>query len=207
MSMDRPLAHPTNQGWRTYRSVAMQAAAVIGVVFGVASIVPLGMYLLAPPDSRASPQATERGVVAPAPPESPSVIVIPDVNVVDVDRGRISQGQTLVTRNGIIETIGEGLSAPAGALTIDGRGKYVMPGLIDTHVHLTSNDELLLFAAAGVTTVQSLGDRVRDNQARSTGVDAGALAGPGVVSCDYIRGRRFARRRGDTGGRCGGCGG
>ena len=59
MSMDRPLAHPTNQGWRKYRSVAMQAAAVIGVVFGVASIVPLGMYLLAPPDSRAGPQATE----------------------------------------------------------------------------------------------------------------------------------------------------
>ena len=112
--------------------------------------------------------------------------MIRDVNVVDVDSGRISQGQTLVIRNGIIETIGEGLSAPAGALTIDGRGKYVMPGLIDTHVHLTSNDELLLYAAAGVTTVQSLGDRVRENQARSTGVDAGALAGPGVVSCDYI---------------------
>ena len=85
MSMDRPLAHPTNQGWRKYRSVAMQAAAVIGVVFGVASIVPLGMYLLAPPDSRAGPQATEPAVVAPAPPESPSVVLIRDVNVVDVD--------------------------------------------------------------------------------------------------------------------------
>ena len=186
MSMDRPLAHPTNQGWRKYRSVAMQAAAVIGVVFGVASIVPLGMYLLAPPDSRADPQTTAPAVVALAPPESPSVIVIRDGNVVDVDSGRISQGQTLVIRNGIIETIGEGPSAPAGALTIDGRGTYVMPGLIDTHVHLTSNDELLLYAAAGVTTVQSLGDRVRENQARSKGVDAGVLAGPGVVSCDYI---------------------
>jgi cytosine/adenosine deaminase-related metal-dependent hydrolase len=69
---------------------------------------------------------------------------------------------------------------------IDGRGKYLMPGLIDTHVHLTADQQLLLFAAAGVTTVQSLGDRVQDNLARSAAVETGALAGPAVIGCDYV---------------------
>ena len=186
MSMDRPLAHPANQGWRKYRSVAMQAAAVVAVVFGVASIVPLGMYLLAPPGPVTDPSSAGPSIVSPAPPESPPVIVVRDASVVDVESGLIRERQTLVIRNGLIETIGEAISTPAGAFAIDARDKYVMPGLIDTHVHLTSNEELLIYAAAGVTTVQSLGDRIKDNQARSTGVEAAALAGPGVVSCDYV---------------------
>ncbi len=38
--------------------------------------------------------------------------------------------------NGVIKEIGTGLKAPAGAETIDATGKYVVPGLIDMHVHL-----------------------------------------------------------------------
>lgn len=186
MSMDRPLAHPANQGWRKYRSLAMQAAAVVGVVFGVASIVPLGMYLLAPPAPPADPLSAGPSIVSPAPPESPSVIVFRNASVVDVEGGNIRERQTLVIRDGLIETIGEAISTPSGAFAIDARNKYVMPGLIDTHVHLTSNEELLIYAAAGVTTVQSLGDRIKDNQARAAAVESAALAGPGVVSCDYV---------------------
>ena len=36
----------------------------------------------------------------------------------------------------MIKEIGKGLTAPAGAETIDAAGKYVTPGLIDMHVHL-----------------------------------------------------------------------
>jgi hypothetical protein len=186
MSMDRPLAHPTNQGWRKYRSVALQAVAVIGVVFGVASIVPLGMYLLSPPDVASRQPAVTPPVTAPAPPATSPTVLIRDINVVDVLTGTIAERQTLVIRNGRIETIGSAPDTPAASFVIDGTGKYVMPGLIDTHVHLTSNDELLTYAAAGVTTVQSLGDRLRDNQVRFAAVDSGALAGPDVVSCDYV---------------------
>ena len=186
MSMDRPLAHPTNRGWRKYRSVAMQAAAVIAVVFGVASIVPLGMYLLAPPDVTINQAAEVPTNTSPAPPATSPTVLIRNVNVVDVLAGAIAERQTLVIRGGRIETIGEAPAAPPAAFVVDGTGKYVMPGLIDTHVHLTSNEDLLIYAAAGVTTVQSLGDRVRDNQVRFAAVDSGALAGPDIVSCDYV---------------------
>lgn len=38
--------------------------------------------------------------------------------------------------NGTVKELGKGLSAPAGAEVLDAAGKYVVPGLIDMHVHL-----------------------------------------------------------------------
>lgn len=42
----------------------------------------------------------------------------------------------ILVENGTIKDIGKGLNAPAGAEVIDASGKYVVPGLIDMHVHL-----------------------------------------------------------------------
>jgi imidazolonepropionase-like amidohydrolase len=48
---------------------------------------------------------------------------------------------------------------PPGAQTIDGRGKFLMPGLVDMHVHVYTRDKWHpeLFLAAGVTTVLTPG--------------------------------------------------
>jgi imidazolonepropionase-like amidohydrolase len=44
---------------------------------------------------------------------------------------------TIILENGKIAAVGEGdLPAPAGALILDGSGKFVTPGLIDTHSHM-----------------------------------------------------------------------
>jgi dihydroorotase len=42
----------------------------------------------------------------------------------------------VLVENGIVKEIGTGLAAPAGAEIIDASGKYVVPGLVDMHVHL-----------------------------------------------------------------------
>jgi imidazolonepropionase-like amidohydrolase len=49
--------------------------------------------------------------------------------------------------------------APDGAEIIDGRGRFVIPGLTDMHVHVLGPDHwhAPLFLAAGVTTVLDLG--------------------------------------------------
>ena len=87
-----------------------------------------------------------------------------NVNVVPMDSERVIGGQTVIVKDGLIAALGPAnkIKAPAGALTVDGRGKYLMPGLADMHVHFevfseqANNTMLKLFVANGVTTVLNL---------------------------------------------------
>ncbi|MEO7365261.1 MAG: amidohydrolase family protein [Sphingomicrobium sp.] len=64
------------------------------------------------------------------------VTVIRNATVFDGEGGRINGG-TVILADGLIQAIGAaGLAAPAGAVEIDGTGKYVTPGVIDIHSHL-----------------------------------------------------------------------
>jgi len=64
------------------------------------------------------------------------VTVIRAGKLIDVDAGRALSNQTIVIRNGKIESIGENLAIPAGATLIDLSKMTVLPGLIDCHTHL-----------------------------------------------------------------------
>ena len=48
----------------------------------------------------------------------------------------VRENTDLLIREGMIDKIGSGLSAPSGATVIDAEGKYVMPGIIDAHSHI-----------------------------------------------------------------------
>ena len=97
---------------------------------------------------------------------APQTVVFANVNVVPFDRERILEAQTVIVRDGRIAEIGPAnkTKAPAGAVEIDGRGKYLMPGLADMHVHLfpgTGQDDLAqqqlqMFLANGVTTIRNM---------------------------------------------------
>ena len=50
--------------------------------------------------------------------------------------GNVIPDGTILIRNGIIAEIGTSVSIPSAARRIDGRGKHVMPGIIDTHSHM-----------------------------------------------------------------------
>lgn len=88
------------------------------------------------------------------------------VNVIPMDRERALMNQTVVVRNGIIAEIGEAakVKVPKDAVLVDGKGKYLVPGLVDMHTHLLSDgdeypdsiapDELRVMVANGVTTVR-----------------------------------------------------
>jgi len=72
---------------------------------------------------------------------------------------------------------------PAGARPIDGRGQFVIPGLVDMHVHVYTPDKWHpeLFLAAGVTTVLDLGGQLHDVAAYRAVVDSGARPGPRIL--------------------------
>ena len=97
---------------------------------------------------------------------APQTVAFVNVNVVPFDRERILEGQTVVVRDGRIAEIGptNKTKVPVGAREIDGRGKFLMPGLADMHVHLfpgsgqndLAQQQLQLFLANGVTTVRNM---------------------------------------------------
>ena len=62
-------------------------------------------------------------------------LLIKNGRVIDPSQGLDGTLDVLV-ENGVIKEVGANLKAPAGAETIDATGKYVVPGLVDMHVHL-----------------------------------------------------------------------
>jgi imidazolonepropionase-like amidohydrolase len=66
-------------------------------------------------------------------PGAPTVVT--NVTIYDGEGGRIDNGQLLFA-DGKVVAVGQTVSAPQGATTIDGAGKWVTPGIIDIHSHL-----------------------------------------------------------------------
>jgi imidazolonepropionase-like amidohydrolase len=91
--------------------------------------------------------------LAPIAARAQSAFVVRDVRLFDGDR--VSEHRSVVVRDGVIVRIGDAtLSAPPGAQVIAGRGRTLLPGLIDAHVHLSDSAEadLRQALALGVTT-------------------------------------------------------
>ncbi len=91
-------------------------------------------------------------------PAAGASVVVTDVSVVPMDTARVLAHRTVVVSDGVVVRVGpaDSVRAPEGVVRVDGRGKYLMPGLVDFHVHLQSPDELLTYLAHGVTSVVNL---------------------------------------------------
>ncbi len=91
-------------------------------------------------------------------------VAFTNVNVIPMDKERVLQNQTVLVSNGIITAIGAKVKIPKDAQVVDGKGKYLIPGLVDMHTHLLSDgddypdsiaeDELKVMIANGVTTIR-----------------------------------------------------
>jgi imidazolonepropionase-like amidohydrolase len=128
--------HASGKELRLIRSVV-----VLGVVAALAACSQSG--------SRAQSAATESSQSGPGRgkgyshdpfpstyrPYAGAPTLVTNVTVLDGEGGRIENGSVLF-RDGRIVAVGQGLTADSGVTVIDGRGKYVTPGVIDIHSHL-----------------------------------------------------------------------
>ncbi len=135
-------------------------------------------------------------------------------HLLDVENGRLLNASTVVIQAGKVQQVQSGIQSPAGAKLIDLGSQTCLPGLIDTHTHLTaefSKDHYsevfrwniadyavhsTVYARrtllAGFTTVRNLGDIANESVALRDAINAGALVGPRI----YTAGRAI----GSTGG-------
>lgn len=100
------------------------------------------------------------------------------------------EGVTVVVRGDRIDDVGPDadVEIPEGAVVIPGRGAYLLPGLVDAHVHLEwapDTSEMLLYVANGVTTVRSMDgrDHLLD---WAEDISAGRTLGPRIVSSGMV---------------------
>lgn len=126
-----------------------------------------------------------------------------DVTVIDVVDGAAEPGQTVVATDDRIAAVGaaDGVVIPTGATVIDGRGKFLIPGLWDMHVHMANDmwtpapwdfhaphgeeaDQreiyLPIYLAFGVTGIREMSGGVVSLQMRER-IERGALLGPHTV--------------------------
>jgi imidazolonepropionase-like amidohydrolase len=113
---------------------------------------------------------------------------------------------TLIIRAGKIEAVRDGFVEPeAGAKVVDLRDQFVLPGLIDSHVHIFSDDDKVRSRMefpnrdiednmvigidnarrtleAGFTTIRDLGSDIRSVTALRDGINGGLITGPTIVA-------------------------
>jgi hypothetical protein len=96
-------------------------------------------------------------------------VAITNVSVFHSEKERMLPSQVVVVVGDRIQAVAAAAPIPPGAQVIDGEGRFLIPGLIDAHVHVVhlsdrthvAGEEFLpLFLGAGVTSVRSTGDAV-----------------------------------------------
>lgn len=124
------------------------------------------------------------------------LIAISHVAVIDPATASITRDQTVVISGTRIHSVGPAASTaiPAGARAIDGRARYVIPGLWDMHVHTDvpgGRTLLSLFLVHGVTGVRDMNGTLPSLRGWQREITSKTLAGPRmVVSGPYIAGQR-----------------
>jgi imidazolonepropionase-like amidohydrolase len=138
--------------------------------------------------------------IAAAPPDP--AVALENVAIVSVLDERIHRGRTVLIRDGRIERVGPAgrVPLPEGTRRVDATGKFLVPGLIDMHVHLLSDgalpdslapDELMILVANGITTARLM-IGTPEHLALRRSVAAGEIVGPSLaVGSPQLSGRSF----------------
>lgn len=129
------------------------------------------------------------------------VIVLDNAIIIDGTGAAPLPGRSLLIKDGKIAAI-----KPAGKIKpssktqiIDLEGTYVLPGLIDGHVHLTPwrdrDEKLEALLASGVTTVRDMGGDIRISQGVARRAKEGTLAAPDIYTSATFFGPKFLQDR------------
>ncbi len=142
--------------------------------------------------------------VAAEAPAAPGVTALLCGHLIDTVAGKVLGASTIVIESGRVREVLSGSQAPAGATAVDLQSQTCMPGLIDSHVHLTGQTSRTQYVdryhwnvadyairstvfarrtlLAGFTTVRNLGDGANESAALRDAINAGVIPGPRIFT-------------------------
>lgn len=152
---------------------------------GVISLLPAG-YEKVGPRLKEVQDATEAVMVRDVArkflsPANRTATLVDNVLMFDSVAGRYVAGRAVLIEDGKIKTIGAAgsIKAPKGTTRIDGRGKTLLPGLWDSHLHVGGSDwNLLQNVATGITNFRSPGSMIDESLSIFKRRAAGDLLAP-----------------------------
>ncbi|MCW8998211.1 MAG: hypothetical protein OQK04_05810, partial [Kangiellaceae bacterium] len=81
-------------------------------------------------------------------------IAITNVGILSSDSASILPEQTVLIEGEKIVSVGRSINVPDDYFVVSGKGRYLIPGLIDSHVHIKkSSNDFLLYVANGITHI------------------------------------------------------
>ena len=143
-------------------------------------------------------QAQAQALAAQAPGLVKALVTVPTgpvaftgVRLFDADGVRFVADQTVIVDKGVIAAVGASgtVAVPPGARVFDGRGKTLVPGLWDCHMHVGDDFTGIQELSMGVTSLRDPGNDDVQTVERRTRVAAGALLFPHVYPSSLIDGK------------------
>lgn len=139
-------------------------------------------------DAQETQQARQRAKALTEPLTRP--LLIRNVRAFDPASGEITENAAVLIDKGRIVASGKAadVTAPADAETLDGGGKFLMPGLWDMHAHFFGQADGVLDIAGGVTTVRDLANNPPVLAERIKAIEANQDIGPRIIKAGIIDG-------------------
>ena len=128
-----------------------------------------------------------------AAPQTQKVLILDHIAVIDVTGGPALSDRVVVIRGDSIVAVAKSgsIAIPKGAQVIDGRGKFLIPGLWDMHTHIAGVSAnpiwaratlLPLLVAYGITGIRDMGGDLDALEKWRHDIDSGKLVGPDIVA-------------------------
>ena len=119
-------------------------------------------------------------------------LAIKNVSVLSADSELMLRNKTVLIKNDKIEAIEDSVNIPEGYYVIDGTNKFLIPGLIDSHVHIKkSPNDLLLYLANGITQVGEM-TGMKEHIQYQKEIEEGIRLGPDI----YIASPKVSSEKG-----------
>ena len=120
------------------------------------------------------------GACGPSSAPSDSRLLITNVNIVSMDDEMVLENHHLLIEDGRIAAIGPGTIEDFGGAVADGAGRYLVPGLINSHIHIRNREDFDQYLSFGVTTVRDMIGDERHLKWRDA-IRNGVIRGPEVL--------------------------